>query len=189
MEEETSFVIVDGVVVPESVLLRQERGNTYGDVPGLPEEELADPNELERQVYIEEFGPVLALPVKGVQRNVRPAIDESGGVGWGAFGTIDFERGMPGFDKIRYRADKLREERDNVLIMLSIVARRLPLLASRQVLKYVRMGLIELEHVIDEDMLALAKLTLKALALQREIATLRNMGKATAERTLAVLLA
>ena len=49
-EEETSFVVVDGVVVPESALLQRERGSRYGSVPELPDEELADPEELERQI-------------------------------------------------------------------------------------------------------------------------------------------
>ena len=80
MEEETSFVVVDGVVVPESALLRRERGTRYGSVPGLPDEELADPEELERQVYLEAFGPVLALPVDTRPADIVPAVDEIGGV-------------------------------------------------------------------------------------------------------------
>ena len=38
--EETSFVVSEDVVVPESVLLRLERRQTYGKVSGLAEEEL-----------------------------------------------------------------------------------------------------------------------------------------------------
>ena len=174
MEEETSFVVVDGVVVPESALLRRECGKRYGSVPGLPDEELADPGELERQVYMEEFGPVLALPTKGGQRGIRPAIDETGGVDWGAFGTVDFERGVPAFDKARYKEDRLREELKDVLIMVGIVAPHVRVNARRLVLRYLRQGTITLDDIEDEDMLALARLFLRVWRLQDEIARLRE---------------
>ena len=37
--------------VPVSALLHEARRNRYGSVPGLDDEELADPEELERQTY------------------------------------------------------------------------------------------------------------------------------------------
>ncbi len=51
--------------VPVSALLSEQRRNPYGSVPGLDDEELASPEELERQVMMEEWAPVLALPVQG----------------------------------------------------------------------------------------------------------------------------
>ena len=51
--------------VPVSPLLSEDRKNRYGSVPGLDDEELAEPWELERQVTLQEWGPVLALPVRG----------------------------------------------------------------------------------------------------------------------------
>lgn len=174
MEEETSFVVVDGVVVPESALLHRERGKRYGSVPGLPDEELADPEELERQAYIEEFGPVLALPVKGAQRGIRPAIDETGGVDWGAFGSVDFERGMPAFDKARYKEDRLREELKDALMMAGTAARHVRVDARRLVLRHLRQGIITLDDINDPDMLALARLYLRVWRLQDEIAELRE---------------
>ena len=98
--EETDFVIVEGVVVPESVLLRAERENKYGSVPGLDDEELADPDELERQVFLEAFAPVLMLP-RPRSSGCRPDIDEHFGVDWGAFGTVDFDRFRPSFDRVQ----------------------------------------------------------------------------------------
>ena len=89
MDNETDLVMVE---VPESALLRRDRGNRYGSVPGLDDSELADPDELERQVLRQEFGPVLALPVKGNGSSIRPVVDEAGGVDWGAFGTVDEAR-------------------------------------------------------------------------------------------------
>jgi hypothetical protein len=59
-EQETSFVIYEGVMAPVSALRAAERVKQYGSVPGLDDDELADPNELERQIYREEFGPMLA---------------------------------------------------------------------------------------------------------------------------------
>jgi hypothetical protein len=56
--------VEQGIVVPESVLSRQNAADRYGDVPGLNDEEFADPAELERQVYLEGLGPVLAIPMR-----------------------------------------------------------------------------------------------------------------------------
>jgi len=44
------------------VLVKREQANRYGSVEGLDDEELADPEELERQVFAEEWAPILALP-------------------------------------------------------------------------------------------------------------------------------
>jgi hypothetical protein len=66
MKNETAFeeeCEVDDV--PVSPLLAEERMNRYGSVPGLDDEELASPEELERQVFMQEWGPVLRLPERG----------------------------------------------------------------------------------------------------------------------------
>ena len=130
-----------GIEVPESVLVKLEQKDRYGTVPDLPDEELADPEELERQAFIEEWWPILALPKPEPRSDIRPAIDESGGVDWGAFGTVDFERYSGGFDKARYKAEKLREEQRDKLIMLAIIKERLPFQA-KLVLKYLVKGII-----------------------------------------------
>ena len=186
--EETSFVIYEGVVVPESALRRAEKRNLYGSVPGLDEDELAAPDELERQVWREEFGPILALPARGRSSHVQPSIDEDGGLDWGAFGTVDFERSMPEFDTARYKAEKLKERLRDVLIMFSIVTRRLPR-AKFLVLKYLRMGIIELDHITNEDMLALARLHLRARRLQQEIRALKGVSWQKMRRELEAVLA
>lgn len=188
MEQEADFIVYEGVVVPESAMLRRERRNPYGSVPGLDDEELADPNELERQVMLEEWGSVLALPVRAKRNPIQPVIDENGGVDWGAFATVDFERGRPAFDKARYKEDRLREQLRDVLIMFSIVKDRLPR-AKYLVLKYARMGVIELEHIVNEDMLSAAKLYLRARRLQREIAELEEARRRREQEQLARLLA
>ena len=47
------------------------------------------------------------MPVQGKQGGFRPDVDEDGFI-FGAFASVDFERVKPGFDKARYKADKLR---------------------------------------------------------------------------------
>ncbi|MFC1805871.1 hypothetical protein ACFL09_02700 [Planctomycetota bacterium] len=157
------------MVVAAPVLVRRERGSKYGLVDGLDEEELADPDELARQVVRQEFEAILMVPRARRRSDISPAIDEAGGVDWGAFGTVDFERYSGGFDKARYKADKLRERLKDKLIMLAIVKERLPGKAKYLVLRHLRMGIIELEDITSEDMLAAAKLYLEARKLQREL--------------------
>ena len=164
--------------VPVSALLSVERKNRYGSLPDLEDEELADPEELERLAVAEEWAPVLALPVKAGRGWVQPVLDESGGVDFGAFGTVDFERTAPEFDKARYKADRLQEKLGDLLIMVGIVKERLPGKAKHQLLKYLSMSVIDLDHIISDDMLALASLYLRARRLQKEIAELREFSRA-----------
>jgi hypothetical protein len=165
--------------VPVSAILKVQKRNPYGSIEGLNDDELADPDELERQVMAEEWGPVLMIPTKKGSSGIQPAIDESGGVDWGAFGTVDFERSRPEFDKARYKAEKLKEKRDDLIIMMQTVCGRLPRMAMRQVLKYVQSGIIELEDIASEDMRALAKLYLRTLRVQKEI---RELDQASLRR-------
>jgi len=183
MNKESSFVC-QNIEVPESVLLRREQGNKYGSVPGLDDTELADPVELEREVILEEWGPVLGLPVKGNSSGIRPVVDENGGLDWGAFGTFDFRRTMPEFDKARYKADKIREQLKDVLIMLGIVNERIKTNAKYLLLKYLRMNIIRMEHIIDFDMRALARLSLKARRLRNEIQRLVQVSESGRRRRL-----
>ena len=169
MNEEESVIVDRGIVVPESPLLSREKAKKYGSVPGLDDEELADPAELERQVIREEFGPILRLPQRQKRWGLQPAIDESGDVDWGAFATVDFERTRPEFDKARYKAEKLREELRDALIILDIVKERLPGKAKYRVLKYLRMGVIDFEDIASDDMRDIARLYLRVRRLQREI--------------------
>jgi len=173
MYEQTNLVLCDDVVVAESALLKREHKNRYGSVAGLDDSELLDPDELERQVYREELAPVLALPVQGSRCSIRPAIDEDGRLDWGAFGTVDFERMYP-FNKVLYKADKLREQLKNVLIMFSIVNERLKTMAKYTVLNRLNRGIIELEHIVDNDMCALGRLYLRIQRLRKQIAELRE---------------
>ena len=177
MDNETDLVMEDGVEVPESVLLRRDRGHRYGSVPGLDDSELADPDELERQVFVQEFGPVLALPVRASSGFRRPGVNEEGVVDWGAFGTVDFDRYSGGFDKARYKADKVREQLKDARILFSIVSDRMGTYAKYLVLKYLQMGVIEVRHIVNQDMAALARLDLRIQRLRQEISELREASE------------
>jgi len=173
---------------PVSAMLSVQRDNRYGSIPGLDDSELADPDELERQVFMQEYAPVLALPLEG-KSAIRPDIDESGNVDWGAFGSVDFDRYRGGFDKVRYKADKLRDQLKDLIIMVNIVKERLPEKARYLVIKYLRMGIIGLEHIINADMLALARLCLRVERLRDEIKLLERASEARSRRRLEKLFA
>ena len=185
MNEQTNLVLYEDVA--ESALLKLERKNRFGSVPGLDDSELADPDELERQVLRQEFGPVLTLPVMGNKCSMRPNIDQDGSIDWGAFGTVDFDRHSSGLDKARYKSDKVREQFKDLLIMLSIVNERIETRAKYLVLKYLRMGIIELEHIVNNDMLALARLYLRARRMRKEIAELWEASERRRRRKAEVL--
>ena len=188
MEANNTYITYQGIVVPASVLVKREQANRYGSIAGLDDDELADPDELERQVFAEEWAPILALP-EPKRSSIRPAVDEDGRFDWGAFATVDFERSHGGFSKARYRAERLREELRDKLIMLSIVSDRLPGKAASLVLKYLARGFITTEHIVNEDMLALARLHLEVRRKKAEIARLYEASGRRRERQSERLLA
>jgi hypothetical protein len=120
---------------------------------------------------------------------MRPNIDQDGSIDWGAFGTVDFDRYGGGFDMARYKADKVREQLKNVLIIFSIVNERIKTRAKYLVLKYLRMGIIELEHIANSDMLALARLYLRAKRMRKEIAELWEASERWRQRKAGALWA
>lgn len=83
---------VNGMIVP-----LRKRG--LGSVPGLDDEELADPAELERVIFIEEWRPILQLPkpipFSGVPKQMEKVFTAAGVERWvdvSAFNTMDFHR-------------------------------------------------------------------------------------------------
>lgn len=174
--------------IPMWAWMALEKKSRYGSIADLPDEELADPEELERQVFLQEWGPVLSLPVRGA-RTFRPDIDENGGVEWGAFGTVDFERISPSFDRLGYKIDKLREERRNVRIMIDTLRYRVRDANKYVVLKYALRGVIDVEDVLDEELKGLVRLYLRARRLTEEIESLREARQKRKQRELAAMLA
>ena len=158
-------------------LIQVERQSGYGSVPGLDDSELADAEELERQVVLDMWGPMLALPELGHRTGFRPVIDESGHRDWGAFGTADFERLYGGFSKALYKADKLGEELRRTLIALEVIGERVPANAKCQVLRYLDAGVIDFDHIDSLDMQAIARRYLRAKRLRREIRELRERSR------------
>ncbi len=117
----------------------------------------------------------MALPVQPAAGGFRPELDENG-VDWSAFAMEDFKRTLPEFDKLRYKADKLREERGNVLLLIDPVNRRLPTKAKNLVMKYLRADVIDVEHIVSEDLRALVRLERRAERLRKEIVELKKRG-------------
>jgi len=189
MKQETKYETYNSVEVPESPLLKTERSNRYGSVPGLDDEELLDPVELERLIVEQEFGPVLTLPVKTKRNWITPAIDEDGTIEWGAFGTVDFDRHRPNFDKRLYKADRLNEEIANVRLIMEIISARIETTAKYTVIKYVSMGIIELGDISDFNLYCLAEYYLRAKRLQRDISKLREKSRSLREKRTALFMA
>jgi hypothetical protein len=90
---------------------------------------------------------------------------------------VDFDRYTGGFDKARYKAEKVREQLKDVLILLSIVNDRIASPAKYLVLKYLRMDIIEFGHIVNEDVAALARLYLRAKRMRQEINELREASE------------
>ncbi|MFH1110730.1 MAG: hypothetical protein V1790_16265 [Planctomycetota bacterium] len=174
--------------IPMWAIMASERKNKSGSIPDLPDEELADPEELEWQLFVQEWGPILALPVRG-GRTFSPDIDEDGGINWGAFGTVDFERTVGQFDKVRYKIDKLREERRDAKIMIDTVRYRVRDPNKYVVLRYALRSVIDIEDVLDEELKGLVRLYLKVRRLTKEIEQLQEARRRRKQRELAAMLA
>ena len=115
--------VYQGIEVPVSPVLVPIRESGYGHVEGLSDEELLTAGELERWVYLQEFGPILALPRPKQDCFFRPnGFDDNGTPDWGAFGTVAFERYSGGFNKRLYKADKLKERLKDKSIVFEIVS-------------------------------------------------------------------
>ena len=169
--------IQDIADLPVSPQIRIERATGFGNVPGLDDDELLDEQELEQWVEWQEWAPILALPATKPRSTIRPTIDENGRADWGAFGTVDYERLHGPFDKARYKADRLEEELRGVLITTDIVRARLPQPAAYLALTYLRMGILKNEHVTNDDLHALLRLTRTAQKLREEIQELRTHSR------------
>ncbi len=182
MKQATKFEVYDGVEVAESPLIRRERSNPYGSVPGLDDEELLDTTELERLFIRQELGPILDLPFKTKRGWIKPTVNEDGKVDWGAFATADFERMRPKFDKVRYKTEKLREELANQRIMLEMISEKIKTKVKYEVIKYVSKGILDLGDISDFNMYCLAERCLRAERLQRQIIELEEKSRKKREQ-------
>ncbi len=179
--DQKSFIVYEGVEVPESPLLKLERKNKYGSVPGLDDEELASPAELERQILWEQWGPVLLLPAPKHQVRIRPELDEDGYV-VGAFASVDFDRITPAFDKAGYKMERLLDEKETMVIRFQVLNARIPGMAKYETLKKVEKGLIELDDISDMEVWHLGRLYVRSLKLQKEISELEEYSERRRQR-------
>ena len=177
MEQIGAYVTEDGRVVPEPTMIKVERQTGYGSVPGLDDEELADPEELERLVFIQEWWPILSLPQPRRQTFRWPGVDERGLIDWGAFGTVDFDRLRPPVDKSARKAAQLREQLDHVQIMLGMVRERLTSGAKAVLMNWLRQHRSDADGIEDEDARAYIKWFLRARRLHRELRDLRELRR------------
>ena len=188
-QKDMSECIYDGIVVPASILRQQKKKDRYGYVEGLSDEERADPDELERIVHKEMWWPILSLPQQRCECSIRPNMDEDGRVDWGAFGTVDFNRYRPGFDKLRYKVEKLKEKLKDLVFTLTIMSARIPDRAKYKILKMVKAGLLDIGDIVDNQMYFLAEAYLRALSLRKEIEQLQEKRKQRQEQRIEAWLA
>ena len=147
------------------VQILKERG--YGSVPDMDDDELADPAELMRIITLEQWGPILALPVKPAKSHIRPTVDERGNFDWGAFGSVDFDKMFP-FDKKRYMVELLREDLHNVLIAFDVLKEHLSVDQRLEVIRHVDMGK-DIDLIENWDKWFLARRYLQAKGIRRQI--------------------
>ena len=102
LEYETEF---DDLPVSQAVKVIR-KSNDLGSVPGLPDEELADPYEMERMAYLQERETILTLPTarRGVKR-VERYTEEN-------FNADDLERD----DEVKRVPDGLAEQARDIAI-------------------------------------------------------------------------
>jgi hypothetical protein len=189
MDQEEHFEIYDGIVVPASALRQEQRIKRFGTIPDLSDDELADPDELERVVYKEMWWPILSLPQQRWECPIRPNMDEDGRVDWGAFGSVDFDSYRPQFDKLRYKVEKLREKLKDLVVMLKVISARIPGRAKMKILRLVGAGVLDIGDIPDNQVYFLAEMYLRALWMREQIEYLQEKRKQRHEKELKAWLA
>jgi len=172
MEQEQLVESEEYVVAPSPAWTRAEDRDRYGSVPGLEDEELADPEELERVAFIEDWWPILALPQRKRGTGIRPEIDESGYKDWGAFGTVDFARICPRHFNVDWQRERVREELRYAVYVLGSVCQRVPVDQACLTMKRLRMGELAMGEIKDSDLWAVGKWYLRCRKLRDELGRL-----------------
>ena len=167
--DQEEIEIYDGIDEPASALRQEQRRTRYGNLADLPDEELADPDELERVIHKQMWWPVFSLPQQRWECSIRPNMDEDGRVNWGAFGTVDFESYRPQHSKLRYKAERIKEQLKDRVIGLRIISERIPGTAKYKILRLVRNGTLDTDDIEDFDMWQLAVGYVRARRLRSEI--------------------
>ena len=163
------FEVYEGIVVPAAALRQEQQRTRYGNLADLPDEELADPDELERAVYKEMWWPILRLPQQQWECPIRPNMDEDGHVDWGAFSTVDFDSYRPEYSKLRYKADQMKEQLKDQVNILRMISGRIPGRAKYKILWLVRKGRLDTDDITNWDMWQLAVGYVRAWRFRHEI--------------------
>ena len=179
------FYIEDGAEVGPQAWIKPV--NRYGTIADLPEEELADPDELERVAYKEMWWPILRLPQQQWECPIRANMDEDGRIEWGAFGTVDFDSYRSQVDKLRYKVEKLKQKLKDMVYMLQISSARIPGKEKFKILRLVRAEQLDIEDIVDNQMYFLAEMYLRAWELRRYVEWLQKKRKQQQEERIAEL--
>jgi len=171
------FIMCDGIVVPASALRQEQRRTKYGNLADLPDEELADPDELERVVSKQMWWPVFSLPQQRWECPIRPNMDEDGRLDWGAFGTVDFDSYRPQHSKLRYKIEKLKERLKDQSCLLRIMSDRIPGKMKYKVMGLARRGVLDIGDIEDNEMYFLVEMYLRVWRLRREIERLHKQSR------------
>jgi hypothetical protein len=157
--------------VPVSPLFSEERRSRYGSVPGLDDEELADPCELEHQIMLQDWGPILAL---------RPTRDDfflhgqwENGVDASAFNTHDFVRKHGEFDRYRYALSHAHRELREATWMFEGLIDRVKSPHKYLVLEYLQRGIINSSHCVG-DMQGVAVWDARIKSVQDKIRRIKD---------------
>jgi hypothetical protein len=185
--DQQEFEIYKGIVVPAAALRREQQRTRYGNLAELPDEELADPGELERVMHKEMWWPILRLPQQRWECPIRPNMDEDGRVDWGAFGTVDFDSYRPEHSKLRYKAEQMKEQLKDRVIMLYIISDRIPGKAKWEILRLVRKGRLDTDDIENWDMWQLAVNYMQALRFKQQIKQMLKRSRQKREEKAAEL--
>ena len=179
---ETSLETYGGIVVPVSTLRQEQRRTKYGTLADLPDEELANPDELERLMYKEMWWPILRLPQQRWECPIRANIDEDGRVDWGAFGTVDFDRYRPKSSNAASKIAELKERFKDKMITCEMIGERIPGHAKYEILELVSGGILDPDDISNGDMWQLAVNHRQALWLQRRMRELQEWSQQRREQ-------
>jgi len=159
---------IDESELPVSGVVRVQRRTGYGTVADLDDEAPADIGELQRIIAYEMYGPVIALPGRG-GRLGHVVLGTDGEVDWEAIGPAGGRR-RRAQPALAGRAGELRAELARVVGVIGLVKERVPGTAKYLVRKYVRMGILDAEHVTNHDLRELVKLEARARQLREQLA-------------------
>ena len=147
-------------------------GPLYGGVAGLDDDELLDVSELDRmgRLACRSMGEPLALKLPWKPRGLRAGVDGDGGLDWGAFDTWDFFE-QSDFDKRCWRVRELRRELDELRLRSEVVRPGLECSAAvKQVLDYVRRGVLCSRWIVDASLRGYAEMQQRMACLREELA-------------------